>query len=326
MARLTLTIALERYDRHVPFFMGLVKAPEGVTLKALEVGQASPHRDGVNRHGRMLHDKEFDICEESLSSYIIAKKRGAPFIATPVFPRRLFSQGQMWVNVDAGIERPSDLVGKKVGIIAFQVTLSVLAKGDLKFDYNVPWEKIKWYAQGAEELDWKAGDDIFLDRIPDGRNAGDMLVEGKLDGVFSPHPPHVILERTDRVQRLFPDVRGECLKHFKKHGFYPIMHLMVFHEELVEREAWLPSAMIDMWEDAKRQAMDFYSDPGYALLGFARSEYESQLQALGPDPWPSGLKPNKKNLEQFIDYMVDQRLIDEPIPVESMFHESVLDS
>ena len=34
----TLTIALERLDRHVPFFMGTVAAPDGIEFRALEVG------------------------------------------------------------------------------------------------------------------------------------------------------------------------------------------------------------------------------------------------------------------------------------------------
>ena len=41
-----------------------------------------PGRHGLNRHGRMLHDNEFDICEMSLGSYVMAKSRGAPFTAS----------------------------------------------------------------------------------------------------------------------------------------------------------------------------------------------------------------------------------------------------
>jgi 4,5-dihydroxyphthalate decarboxylase len=52
MAGLNLTIALERYDRHVPLFMGSVRPPDGLTLKMLEVGMSHPARDGVARHER----------------------------------------------------------------------------------------------------------------------------------------------------------------------------------------------------------------------------------------------------------------------------------
>ena len=73
-----LTIALERYDRHIPFFMGLVEPPEGVALQALEVGMVPPRRNGVDRHRRALVDLEFDIAEVSLASYIMARQRGLP--------------------------------------------------------------------------------------------------------------------------------------------------------------------------------------------------------------------------------------------------------
>ena len=85
-------------------------------LQVLEVGQSHPLKHGQDRHERMLQKGEFDICELSLSSYLIAKSRGMPFTAIPVFPRRLFSLSQMWVNVNAGIKTPQDLVGKKVGL------------------------------------------------------------------------------------------------------------------------------------------------------------------------------------------------------------------
>src|SRR3990167_5377759 len=112
MAELKLTIALSHYDRHIPFFDGTV-VPEGIDLAVLEVGQSSPLRHGSDRHERMLRKGEFDVAEVSLSSYLMARSRGMPFTAIPVFPRRLFSLSQMWVNVGAGIRSPKDLIGRK---------------------------------------------------------------------------------------------------------------------------------------------------------------------------------------------------------------------
>ncbi|HWQ38742.1 MAG TPA: hypothetical protein VNM24_09075, partial [Burkholderiales bacterium] len=87
---MTLTIALERYDRHFPFFDGTVAPPANVELNVLQVGQSVTLRDGTDRHGRMLRG-EFDLCEFSMSSYLMAKERGLPLTAVPAFPRRLFS-------------------------------------------------------------------------------------------------------------------------------------------------------------------------------------------------------------------------------------------
>ena len=78
----SLTIALERYDRHIPFFMGLVEPPAGIALQALEVGMVPPRRDGVDRHRRALVDLEFDIAEVSLASYIMARSARTTFSST----------------------------------------------------------------------------------------------------------------------------------------------------------------------------------------------------------------------------------------------------
>jgi 4,5-dihydroxyphthalate decarboxylase len=98
MSKPKITIALSHYDRHVPFFDGTVK-PEGIDLNVLIVGQSDKQRDGEDRHERMLQKAEFDVAELSLSSYLMAKTRGMPFTAIPVFPRRLFSHSQMWINI-----------------------------------------------------------------------------------------------------------------------------------------------------------------------------------------------------------------------------------
>ena len=303
-----------------------VAAPHGVELRPLEVGLVNPesYRDGADRHGRMFRDHEFDICEQSLASYIIARSRGdASLTATPVFPRRLFSQLCMFVNVGAGIETPRDLAGKRVGINSFQTTLCVLAKGDLKFEYGVPWEEIHWFVQREEELPWRSDGSISLQKIPAGADAAQMLVEGGLDAYVHPSPPPLVHERTDRVRRLFSDSRQESIRYFNKLGYCPIMHVMVFPRQVVDEAPWLPAATIEMWEQAKDKALSWYADPGFSLLLFSRNELDAQRRALRSDPWVSGLSANRANLDRFMEYAADQKLIDEPIPVESLFHESV---
>ncbi len=323
MTQLDLSIALERYDRHVPFFMGSVPAPDGLTLRPLEVGMAPPRRDGVDRHRRFLELEEFDSAETSLSSHVIATSRGAPFVAIPVFPRRLFSQNHIFVNVDSGIDSPRDLIGKRVIIRTFQTTMSVLALGDLKFEYGAPWEEIRWIAADDEVL---AMDDdvkgIEIERIPLQTDVGRMLIEGEADAMIHPHPPPAVLQATDRVRTLFPDRRAEALRYHAKHGYYPIMRVIAFQKELIDANPWLGRAVMEMWNEASAQARAFYDDPGYATLAFARNEFEDELAAMGGDPWTSGLAANRKNLERFIEYAHDQRLIDAPVDVEDLFHES----
>ena len=328
MAKRSFTLALERHDRHVPFFMDGVTPPDGIEIVPLEIGVGvqSGRRDGQDRHGRMFRDREFDICEQSLASYIIAKTRGAPFVATPVFPRRLFSQSCMFVNRKSGIEGPCDLAGRRVGILSFQTTLCVQARGDLMEEHGLDWRNVQWFVQQAEELAWHAGGDVSISQIPEGVTAAEMLRAGELDALIMPNPPPELRHDHERVAPLFADARAETTAYFRKHGYCPIMHVMVFPCELVEAEPWLPRATMDMFDQATLAAYGYYDDPNYSLLIFARDAFEQQKALLGADPWTSGLAANKRNLERFIGYLLDQRLIETPIEPEALFHPSVIDT
>jgi 4,5-dihydroxyphthalate decarboxylase len=101
---------------------------------------------------------------------------------------------------------------------------------------------------------------------------------------------------------------------------------MVFKQALADRHPALPRALMTMWEDSKHQAAEFYDDPGYAALAFARNELEQQEELFGGDIWPSGLSANRASVERFMKYLTDQTLIDAPYAVEELFHASVLNS
>lgn len=320
------TMALERYDRHVPFFTGAVQAPPGIEIAPLEVGIDHDHRDGHDRHVRMLRDQEFDICELSFSSYIMAMDRGAEFTATPVFPRRLFSQNHIYVRTDSGIASPKDLAGRRVAIRAFQTTMSVLVKGDLTFFYDMPWQDIHWVMEAKEAVSWEAPAGASVEWLNDGRRGADLLLSGEVDAMVFPHPPRDVLEARDTIRRLFPDPIAEAKRYYDKMAYFPIMHIMAFRNDIVAQEPDLPRVVIEMWETAKNMAANYYEDPGYSEIAFARNALEQQNELFAADIWPSGFAANRDNVERFINYSADQNLIDAPYPPERLFHPSVLDT
>jgi 4,5-dihydroxyphthalate decarboxylase len=231
----------------------------------------------------------------------------------------------MFVHASAGINSPGDLRGKRVAVWSFQTTLSVLAKGDLKFEYGVPWETIRWLSIYPEEMPIKI-EGVSVEQIPSGKDAAQLFLAGEIDAMIHPHPPSEILSATNKVRRLFKDWRSEAVRYFRKYGHYPIMHLLAMPNDLADREPWLPRALIEWWEEAKTMAAGFYHDPSYALMPFAHCEIDTQNKLLGRDPWTSGLAANRKDLEKFLAYSFDQRLTEEPLAVEDLFHRSVLDT
>jgi 4,5-dihydroxyphthalate decarboxylase len=325
MANPRLTIALSHYDRHIPLFDGCVQA-EGVDLQVLEVGQSSPLKHGQDRHERMLQKGEFDICELSLSNYLIAKSRGMPFTAIPVFPRRLFSLSQIWVNSSSGIDAPRDLIGRKVGLSTFQTTLSVLAKGDLQSEYDVGWREIDWYISKDEAIPLKPIESVKMQLLNPGQKIGAMLERGEIDALMMPHPPKEALRGGGNIRRLFADPKIEESKYFRKNGYYPIMHVIAFKDEVLAKDASLATSIMAAFDKAKEICMEYYDDPNWSRFVWGRHLFEEERQIFGADPWPHGVKKNRANLERFISYSLDQQLIDRKLEVEELFAKSTLGS
>ncbi len=325
MANLRLTLALSHYDRHIPFFDGSVRA-EGVDLQVLEVGQSNPLKHGQDRHERMLQKSEFDICELSLSSYLIAKSRGMPFTAIPVFPRRLFSLSQMWVNTNAGINSPQDLIGKRVGLSTFQTTLSVLAKGDLQAEYQVPWRKLDWYISKDEAVPLKPLEGVSMRLLEPDQKIGAMLEKGEIDALMVPHPPKEALRGGGNIRRLFADSKTEETKYFRKNGYYPIMHVVAFKNDVLAKNPWLATSVTAGFDKAKEISVEYYDDPNWSRFVWGRHLFEEERKVFGADPWPHGIEKNRANLERFIGYSLDQGLMEKKLEVEELFAPSTLNT
>jgi len=325
MPNFEITIAMDRYDRHFPFFDGTVKAPDGVSYRALQVGQSDVLRDGTDRHGEMIHNKRYDVAEFSMSTYLMAIDRGLTLTGVPVFPRRLFSQSCMFVRADSDIESPRDLIGKRVGLSSFQTTLSLLAKGDLKFEYGVEWERIKWLLTTNEKVQFAPKPGVVIDRAPKGTDLGLLLQAREIDAIFMPHPPHSVMKGEVKTRRLFADTAAEEKRYFDRLGYWPIMHIMAMSTELAARMPHLPAAIMDMYAQALHISDDYYSDPNWSSVPWTRHTYERSQAAFG-NPWKNGFAVNRVNLVRFIEYSHDQGLISEKYEPERLFVPSTLAS
>jgi 4,5-dihydroxyphthalate decarboxylase len=323
--KLKLTVGIERYDRHFPFYDGTVPVPEGIDLEVLQVGQSVTLRDGTDRHGRMLNG-DYDVAEFSMSSYLMAKDRGLPITGIPVFPRRLFSQSQMWVHPDSNLRHPKDLIGKKVALSSFQTTLSLLAKGDMKFYYDVPWEKIHWLLTTEEKVKFKIKEGVRVDFIGNRQDLGRSLETKEIDAFFLPHPPHSVVSGQTAARRLFADCRAEELAYYAKVGDYPIMHVVAIREELVRKAPWIARAVLDMFNKAKDIAESYFEDPNWSRLAWGRHYFEDERKLFGRDPWENGFKRNRANIERFIKYSKDQNLIETAYEPETLFCKETLDT
>ncbi|MCZ6549318.1 MAG: ABC transporter substrate-binding protein, partial [Deltaproteobacteria bacterium] len=115
---LHLTLATGDYESIRAIKEGTVKA-DGIELTVLT------DMDSSTRHWRMARNRDFDVCEFSCSSYLLAKDKGVDLTAIPVFLHRRFRHGFIFININKGINKPADLIGNKVGLKNFQATALV---------------------------------------------------------------------------------------------------------------------------------------------------------------------------------------------------------
>ena len=321
----TLKLAIDRYDRHIPFFDRTLPIPEGLALEVHQTGQSTQLRDGTNRH-RLMLDGHYDAAEFSLSSYLIARERGYPITAIPVFPRRLFSQSQMWVHPDSPYEHVRDLRGRKVALSAFQTTLSLLARGDMKSFYDTPWEDIHWLLTSPEQIAFEAKPGVRIDYIGNRQGLGVALEQGEIDAFFLPHPPHDVSTGRTKARRLFRDSRAEELRYYREVGDFPIMHLIAIRQAVVEAHPWIPMALYHLFNEAKDLAEACYEDPNWSRLAWGLHDLEEERRLFGRDPWENGFRRNRTNLQRFMDYAQDQQLIKTAFNVEQLFTLQTLET
>ena len=318
-------LAIDRYDRHFPFFDGSLSHSFNIEIRPFQVGQSAILQHGTDRHELFL-EGQFDVAEFSMSSFLAAKTRGYPIVGIPVFPRRLFSTSQMWVSQDSDMTDPAHLVGKNVALSAFQTTLSLLAKGDLEFHYKVPWRSINWKLTTKEKIPLEHGPDVSVEFIGDRDRLGDRLQAGEIDAFFLPHPPANVMSGEIPARRLFLDPESEEKRYFDEVGSFPIMHVIAIQESLVRENPELPSQLMEIFHSAFDIAEGYYADPNWSMLPGVRHQFERDRSRFMGKAWPRGFIANRSNIDRLMRYAVDQGIGAEYLPPEALFAGSTLET
>jgi 4,5-dihydroxyphthalate decarboxylase len=313
---LSLTLACGDYEIVRPLKEGLVRA-DGIAL------EFRTDMDSHTRHRRMIRERAFDVCELSLSSYLMAKDRDQALVAIPVFLHRRFRHGFIFVNVDKGIHQAADLVGRKVGTNSFQATANVWMRGILEHEHQLPHKKLRWLVEQDETVAFTPPTDLNWARTPPGKTLASLLTEGEIDAVMHTDVIAPVHEHDPRVKRLFTNYKDLEIEYFRRTGIFPIMHVTAIKREIVERHPWVASGLQRAFEDAKERAYKHLQNPRIVPLAWYQSALEEQQALLGEDPWAYGLnQSNRRNLQTLISYAYEQGLIGTQFAVDELFVET----
>ena len=278
---------------------------------------------------RMVRDFEFDICEMAPTTYMIARTRGAPYTALPIFLMRRFHHGGFLVRPDANIRAPKDLEGKKVGVRAYSVTTGVWTRGIFVNEYGLDSSKVTWVVDDEEHVTTLKLPPNVVHAGP-GQSLQSMMASGQIEagfagpaGVGRAGPPISGWDQTSGAAaaagtypELIADVEQVETAWFRRTGIYPIHGLIVVKDEHLKNYPWLAQALMDAFAASKKPYLQ------QLKLGAGDSDDDRRYRkffSLMGDPLPYGISANQASIEALVTYALQQELISSRPPLDQIF-------
>ncbi len=327
MSKLALTFGCWNYDRMRALADGRV-TPDGIDLNYLDM----PVEETFFR---MLRHREFDVAEMSLSSYTVSLFREPrQFVALPVFPSRMFRHSSIYVNAAAGIEKPADLAGKRVGCPEYQMTAPAWIRGIMAEHYGVPVDSVTYVTGGeespgrSEKIKLDLPPSIRVERIGPTQTLARMLADGEIDALYTARAPSSFRAQDGRVRRLFADYGRVEREYFRQTGIFPIMHVIALRRDVYEANRWIAQSLYKALVQAQRCVYeDFHETAALkAMLPWLIEHVEEAEALMGPDFWPYGLERNRTTLATFLRYSFEQGLSKRLLTPEELFAPETLES
>jgi 4,5-dihydroxyphthalate decarboxylase len=315
--------------RTAPITDGLVKA-DGISL-------VPTVRHPSELFWRQLRFSEFDISEMSLSGLMMLVARGDDrFIGLPIFTTRRFFHSWILVRRGAGIDRPQDLHGKRVGIPEYQQTAALWIRAALTHEFGVEPKDMEFWMERAPSQSHGAGTGfkppagVTIHTIPQDKSIGSMMLSGELDAVLFYLADNNLIDRSrvdlanhPDIKTLFPAPIAEGVRYFNKTGIYPINHTMVIKRKLAEQHPWVMLNVLKAFNDANALAdrvrieqVAYHIETGL-LPAEAAQTIQTQVVT-------HGVAANRHVIEAAARYSVEQGLTPREIKVEELFAPSTL--
>jgi 4,5-dihydroxyphthalate decarboxylase len=267
----------------------------------------------IDAFRRMVRGLEFDLCEMAMTTYITARAHGKKMTGIPVFLMRAFHHGAIVYNTKSGIRSPKDLEGRRVGVNrGYTVTTGLWARSVLARQYGVDLGKITWVLSGDEHVaEFRPPANVVP--IEKGRKMADLVASGELPaaiGVEVDHPD---------VKPLIENPKEAAFAALRSTGHYPINHLLVIRDDLVEREPALAPDIFEAFARAKALYVERLRAGSIAKPTAVDQVHQRVMEITGRDPLPYGIDPNRRALEEVIASAFEQKIIPAKIAVEDLF-------
>ena len=270
----------------------------------------------IDAFRRMVRENAYDVCEMALTTYACARQHGKKFTALPIFLVRAFHHGAIVVNTELGIKSPKDLEGRKVGVNrGWTVTTGLWARSILQHQYGVDLTKITWVLSGDEHVaEYRTPG--YVQTMAKGQTMADLLASGELAGAIGVEiaVPH--------VKPLIPLAAQAGLDALRTRGHYPINHLVVVKDELLQAHPQVAPAVFAAFAESKRRYVERLRAGTLDKPTAVDEMHRQVMQITGADPLPYGLAPNRAMLEAALSSAVEQGILNRQPALEELFPEN----
>lgn len=327
---LELSAAFVENDMTRPLLSGEI-SPEGIALRASSLFP-------TEIFWRQFHYADFDVSDVSLASFMIATSKGeTDWVGIPAFTMRRFFHTNAMIRTDRGIESPSDLAGKKVGVPEYQQSAAVWTRGVLRDEYGIQPSSMEWFMERNPEQSvgqatgFVPAADLKFNYVPRDKSNAQMLVDGELDALIHFTPGNNIIDRTTidplqspMVRRLFPSPQAEGQRYYAKTGIYPVNHIIILRRSIAEKHPWAVLNLYDAFDAARKRVaatLERLLEP-FVETGVLDAQAQKALRA---DVTPFGLKAARNELETVSRYLFEDGLAPRRVAVEELFAKQTHD-
>ena len=128
-----------------------------------------------------------------------------------------------------------------------------------------------------------------------------------------------------KVKLLFPDRLAEGKRFFAKWGFLPVNHAYTIRGDIYRKHPWVAFNLYKGFVQAKELFNAKLIDSIPSAMFFGKEYLTKTQEMFGSDPFPYGIKANRKLLETLVDFSYEQGLITTKPQIEQLFAESTRD-
>jgi 4,5-dihydroxyphthalate decarboxylase len=313
---------------------------ESLALKTVigSYGHTKPLKDGDVSSGHLqlnhtevspVHDvfprivgkeSEFEVAELALTTYLLAKTFNKNITAIPVVLQRMFWHGNIFYNANSGIEKPSDLAGKRVGIRSYGQTGGVWTRGVLQSEYGIDLDSITWVLVEPEHVrEFEPKGNI---EFRPGASISDMILSGDIDAAIGRVDQIAGQADPGTILPLIPDSEAIEREWFNRTGIFPTNHTLVIRNDVLEANPWVAQELFDVLKESKQVYLNRLERDGPST-----GEDKIRLwhkDVVGGDPLPFGVEKNRKSLETLAEFAFNQRIVPKKFDVEEMFFPGTL--